>query len=150
MNSHIKTLEAAQMENTIPEFRIGDTLQVQLRVKEISGEGAKKVTRERLQAFEGIVIARKNKGLNSSVTLRRIAEGEGIELVLPLYSPLLANLAVKRHGAVRKAKLYYLRELRGKAARIKERYVKKVKSATPTVQNTSVTTAAVSEATVPA
>lgn len=125
MHPYIKALELSQMDKTIPEFRIGDTLLVQLKVKEVSGEGAKKVTRERLQSFEGVAIARKNKGLNSSVTLRRVAEGEGIEFVIPLYSPLLATIQVKRLGSVRQAKLYYLRELRGKKARIKERYVKK-------------------------
>jgi large subunit ribosomal protein L19 len=124
MNPYIEVFENNQMNKVIPEFRIGDTLQVQLKVKEI-GE---KSSRERLQSFEGIAIARKNKGLNSSVTLRRIAEGEGIELVVPLYSPLLASIQVKRLGAVRKAKLYYLRNLRGKAARIKERYIKKTKN----------------------
>jgi large subunit ribosomal protein L19 len=128
MNPYIKVLEQAQMEKTIPAFRTGDTLSVQLKVKETSGEGAKKTTRERLQTFEGIVLGRKNKGLNSSVTLHRILEGESVELVLPLYSPLVANIQVKRLGDVRKAKLYYLRPLRGKAARIKERYVRKVKA----------------------
>lgn len=130
MNPYIKELEQAQMDKVIPEFRAGDTLSVELKVKETSGDGAKQTTRERLQRFEGVVLGRKNKGLNSSVTLHRVLEGEAVELVIPLYSPLLASIEVKRLGDVRKAKLYRLRDLRGKAARIPERYVKKVK---PTV-----------------
>lgn len=126
MNPYIKTLEQeAQMEREIPEFRIGDTLLIHRRVREVKGEGAKEVIRERLQPFEGVAIARKNKGSNSSVTLRKITGGEGIELVQPLYSPLLASIEVKRPGVIRQAKPYYLRALRGKAARIKERYAKK-------------------------
>jgi large subunit ribosomal protein L19 len=127
MNPYIKEIEQAQMDKVIPEFRAGDTLSIELKVKETSGDGAKQTTRERLQRFEGVVLARKNKGLNSTVTLHRILEGESVELVVPLYSPLLASIQVKRLGDVRKAKLYRLRHLRGKAARIKERYVKKVK-----------------------
>lgn len=129
MNPYIQELEQAQMNRIIPDFRTGDTLAIQLKVKETSGEGAKQTVRERLQTFEGVVLGRKNRGLNSSVRLHRILEGESVELVIPLYSPLLANIQVKRHGDVRKAKLYYLRHLRGKAARIKEKYIKKTKSA---------------------
>lgn len=127
MNSYITELEKSQMNRSIPEFSTGDTLLIQLKVIETSGEGAKKTTRERLQSFEGVVLGRKNKGLNSSVILHRILEGESVQLVVPLYSPLLANIQVKRHGKVRRAKIYYLRHLKGKAARIKERYVKKTK-----------------------
>ncbi len=128
MNPYIKTLNAAQMEGkTIPEFRTGDTLAVQLRVRDMVGESSKKTSRERLQPFIGVVLARKNKGLNSSVTLHRVVDGESISLVVPLYSPLVASVEVKRRGDVRRAKIYYLSELRGKAARIKERHIKKEK-----------------------
>lgn len=132
MNPYIKTLETAQMEaKIIPEFRTGDTLAIQLRVRDTVGEGNKKTARERLQSFIGVVLGRKNKGLNSSVTLHRIVERESVTLVLPLYSPLLANIEVQRRGDVRPAKIYYLSNLRGKAARIKERYIKKSKIAIP-------------------
>ncbi len=96
-----------------PEFRPGDTVRVMVKV--VEGE------RERVQAFEGVCIARKNAGINSNFTLRKISYGEGVERIFPLYSPRLTSIEVVRHGAVRRAKLYYLRELRGKAARITER-----------------------------
>ena len=96
----------------IPEFSAGDDVVVQVRVKE--GE------RERLQAFEGVVIAIKNRGINSSFTVRKISHGEGVERVFQTHSPLIASIKVKRRGKVRRSKLYYLRELSGKAARIKE------------------------------
>ena len=98
---------------TIPEFSPGDDIIVQVRVKE--GE------RERLQAFEGVVIAIKNRGINSSFTVRKISHGEGVERVFQTHSPLIASIELKRKGRVRRAKLYYLRELSGKAARIKEK-----------------------------
>jgi large subunit ribosomal protein L19 len=96
-----------------PEFRPGDTLRVSVKV--IEGE------RERIQAFEGVCIARKNSGVNSNFTLRKISYGEGVERIFPLYSPRITAIEVVRRGAVRRAKLYYLRALRGKAARITER-----------------------------
>ncbi|HKT17329.1 MAG TPA: 50S ribosomal protein L19 [Stellaceae bacterium] len=96
-----------------PEFRPGDTLRVSVKV--VEGE------RERIQAFEGVCIGRKNAGLNSNFTLRKISYGEGVERIFPLYSPRITAIEVVRRGAVRRAKLYYLRELRGKAARIAER-----------------------------
>ena len=95
-----------------PEFRPGDTLRVSVKV--VEGE------RERIQAFEGVCIGRKNAGINSNFTLRKISYGEGVERIFPLYSPRLTAIEVVRHGAVRRAKLYYLRALRGKAARIAE------------------------------
>lgn len=116
MNNIIQTIENEQVKQTkkkIPAFRAGDTIVVQVKIKE--GE------RERLQAYEGVVIARRNRGLNSSFTVRKISHGEGVERVFPLYSPLVAKITVQRHGDVRKAKLYHLRALRGKAARIKEK-----------------------------
>ena len=97
----------------VPEFRPGDTLKVSIKV--VEGE------RERIQMFEGVCIARKNAGINSSFTLRKISYGEGVERIFPLYSPRIAAIEVVRRGAVRRAKLYYLRGLAGKAARITER-----------------------------
>jgi large subunit ribosomal protein L19 len=101
------------MNKEIPEFSPGDTIIVQVKVKE--------GTRERLQAFEGVVIAKRNRGLNSSFTVRKISHGEGVERVFQTYSPVVDSLKVKRRGDVRRAKLYYLRGRTGKAARIKEK-----------------------------
>ena len=98
---------------TIPEFGPGDTVIVQVKVKE--------GTRERLQAYEGVVIAKRNRGLNSSFIVRKISSGEGVERTFQTYSPLVAAIEVKRRGDVRRAKLYYLRERSGKSARIKEK-----------------------------
>ena len=105
--------EIARLGKTIPEFGPGDTVVVQVKVK----EGA----RERLQAYEGVVIAKRNRGLNSSFIVRKISSGEGVERTFQSYSPLVVSVEVKRRGDVRRAKLYYLRNLRGKAARIRER-----------------------------
>lgn len=114
MSSIIQAIEAEQMAGKeIPNFSSGDTVVVQVKVKE--------GTRERLQAFEGVVIAKRNRGLNSSFTVRKISHGEGVERVFQTYSPLTASIAVKRRGDVRQAKLYYLRDLRGRKARIKEK-----------------------------
>ena len=113
MSNIIEQLEQEQMNKEIPEFSPGDTIVVQVKVKE--GE------RERLQAFEGVCIARRNRGLNSSFTVRKISHGEGVERVFQAYSPSVADVQVKRRGDVRRAKLYYLRGLTGKAARIKEK-----------------------------
>jgi len=113
MSDIIKELEAEQMNKEIPDFGPGDTVVVQVKVVEGN--------RERLQAFEGIVIARRNRGLNSSFTVRKISHGEGVERVFQTYSPLVSEIQVKRRGDVRRAKLYYLRGLQGKAARIKEK-----------------------------
>ena len=113
MSNIIEQLEAEQMQREVPSFRAGDTVEVKVKVKE--GE------RERLQAFEGVVIAKRNRGLNSAFTVRKSSHGEGVERVFQTYSPQLAEITVKRHGDVARSKLYYLRELRGKAARIKER-----------------------------
>ncbi len=113
MSEIIQRIEAEQMTREVPEFGPGDTVSVDVRVKE--GD------RERLQAFEGVVIARRNRGLNSSFTLRKISYGEGLERVFQTYSPQIAAIKVKRRGDVRRAKLYYLRGRTGKAARIRER-----------------------------
>ena len=109
----IQKIEAEQMTRELTPFAPGDTGVVQVKVKE--------GTRERLQAFEGVVIAKSNRGLNSSFTVRKVSHGEGVERVFQTYSPSLESLAVKRRGDVRRAKLYYLRDLTGKAARIKEK-----------------------------
>ena len=113
MSNIIEELDKEQMDREVPEFGPGDTVVVQVKVKEGS--------RERLQAFEGVVIAKRNRGLNSSFTVRKISHGEGVERVFQTYSPTVASIKVKRRGDVRRAKLYYLRELSGKAARIKEK-----------------------------
>ena len=113
MSNIIQQLENEQMTKEIPAFSPGDTVVVQVKVKEGN--------RERLQAFEGVVIARRNRGLNSAFTVRKISHGEGVERVFQTYSPTVASIKVKRRGDVRRAKLYYLRGLSGKAARIKEK-----------------------------
>ena len=113
MSDIIQELEAEQMDREVPAFAPGDTVVVQVKVREGSNE--------RLQAFEGVVIAKRNRGLNSAFTVRKISHGEGVERVFQTYSPLVASIAVKRRGDVRRAKLYYLRERRGKSARIKEK-----------------------------
>jgi large subunit ribosomal protein L19 len=113
MSNIIAQLEQEQMKQDIPEFSPGDTVTVQVKVK----EGA----RERLQAFEGVVIAKRNRGMNSAFTVRKISHGEGVERVFQTHSPAIGSIVVKRRGDVRRAKLYYLRELSGKSARIKEK-----------------------------
>ncbi len=113
MTDFIRQLEAEHAKNQVPEFGPGDTVKVQVRVKEGN--------RERLQAFEGVVIAKKNRGLNSSFTVRKVSYGEGVERVFQTHSPLIESVELKRRGDVRRAKLYYLRDRTGKAARIKEK-----------------------------
>lgn len=108
----IQQIESQQIRTDLPNFKAGDTVVVQIKVAE--GE------RERLQAYEGIVIAKRNRGLNSAFTVRKISHGEGVERVFQTHSPLIAGIEVKRKGSVRRAKLYYLRKLQGKAARIRE------------------------------
>jgi len=113
-----------QIRSDIPGFREGDTVRVNVRVvdyKEL--KGGKIGKRERLQAYEGIVIARHNNGISSSFTVRKISGGIGVERIFPLHSPMVESVKVVRRGVVRRAKLYYLRNLRGKAARIRERRV---------------------------
>ena len=114
MNDIIQTIEQKQLQDkTIPAFRAGDSVVVQIKVRDGN--------RERLQAFEGVVIARRNRGLNSSFTVRKVSHGEGVERVFQLYSPLISSINIKRRGDVRRAKLYYLRNLHGRKARIKEK-----------------------------
>ena len=129
MNKMIQKIEQAQMEGkTIPDFRAGDTIKVMVKV--IEGN------RQRLQAFEGVVIGKRNRGLNSSFTVRKISYGEGVERVFQTYSPLIDNITVTRYGDVRQAKLYYLRELSGKKARIKEKVQRKKTTAANSNQTT--------------
>ncbi len=114
MNNIIQQLDEEQMQGKeIPKFSAGDTVIVHVKVKEGN--------RERVQAYEGVVIAKKNRGLNSAFTVRKISHGEGVERVFQTYSHMIDRIVVKRRGDVKRAKLYYLRNLRGKAARIKEK-----------------------------
>lgn len=113
--------EIARLGKTVPEFAPGDTVVVQVKVKEGN--------RERLQAYEGVVIAKRNRGLNSSFVVRKISSGEGVERTFQTYSPLVASVEVKRRGDVRRAKLYYLRNLTGKKARIREKLTQSDKAA---------------------
>ena len=112
MSNIIDVLEQEQLKNDIPACRPGDTVQVHVKVVE--------GTRERIQVFEGVVIKIKGGGIRETFTVRRVAYGVGVERTFPLHSPRIDKIVVKRHGKVRRAKLYYLRELTGKAARIKE------------------------------
>ncbi|MCY4351304.1 MAG: 50S ribosomal protein L19 [Thiotrichales bacterium] len=113
MSQIISEIEAEQLRDVVPEFSAGDTIVVRVKVK----EGA----RERLQSFEGVVIAKRNRGLNSSFTVRKISHGEGVERVFQTHSPQIEDVTVKRRGAVRRAKLYYLRGRSGNAAKIREK-----------------------------
>jgi large subunit ribosomal protein L19 len=113
MNKIIAAIEAEATGRTVPDFAPGDTVVVEVKVKE--GD------RERVQAYEGICIARRNRGMNSSFTVRKVSHGEGVERVFQTYSPAIGNITVKRRGNVRRAKLYFLRDLTGKAARIEEK-----------------------------
>ena len=113
MNKIIQEINGERATRKLPDFNPGDTIVVQVKV--VEGD------RERVQAYEGVVIAKKNRGINSSFTVRKISHGEGVERVFPLMSPMIESIEVKRRGVVRRAKLYYLRDRRGKSARIAER-----------------------------
>lgn len=126
----IQSIEQAQLKTNVPQFAPGDTVVVQVKVRE--GD------RERLQAFEGVVIAIKNRGLNSAFTVRKISSGVGVERVFQTHSPIVANIEVKRRGDVRRAKLYYLRERSGKSARIREKLPARKTSAVQVPQTGSV------------
>jgi large subunit ribosomal protein L19 len=129
MSNVIQQIEAEQLKQDVPVFRSGDVIVVQVEVKE--------GTRTRVQAYEGVVIAKRNRGLNSSFTVRKISHGEGVERVFQTHSPIIKGIEVKRRGDVRKAKLYHLRGLTGKAARIKERLAQRnVSVELGTVENT--------------
>ena len=113
MNEIIRSIENAQLRSDLPAFNVGDTIRVQVKVVEGS--------RERLQAFEGVVIARRNGSVRETFTVRRNSYGVGVERTFPLHSPRVDSIEVIRHGKVRRAKLYYLRNLSGKAAKVKEK-----------------------------
>ena len=113
MSKIIQEIDKQRMTRTVPDFKPGDTVVVQVKV--VEGD------RERVQAYEGVVIAKRNRGINSSFTVRKISSGEGVERTFQTYSPLLASIEVKRKGDVRRAKLYYLRARSGKSARIREK-----------------------------
>lgn len=115
MNPAIAKLHEAQLRKDLPDFRPGDTVRVNVRLKEGDGEKEK----ERLQAFEGVVISKKGRGSSASFTVRRVSFGVGIERIFPLHSPTISSIDIVNKGKVRRARLYYLRDLRGKAARIK-------------------------------
>ncbi len=117
MSNIIEEINNEQTEREIPDFAAGDTVVVNIWVRE--GD------RQRLQAFEGVVIARRNRGVNSAFTVRKVSHGTGVERVFQTYSPLIESINIKRRGKVRRAKLYYLRDLEGKAARIKEKLTRK-------------------------
>jgi len=119
-NKIIQQIEKDQMSKELPEFGPGDSVVVQVKIKE--GD------RERLQAFEGVVIGKRSRGLNSSFTVRKISHGVGVERTFQTYSPIVDSVQIKRRGNVRQAKLYYLRELTGRAARISEKLEKKTEA----------------------
>ena len=112
--NRLDTIEKAQLRAEIPDFQPGDTVRVHVRIKESE-------TKERLQVFEGVVIARKHGGARETITVRKTSFGVGVERIFPLHATIVDHIDVIKHGRVRRAKLYYLRELRGKAARIRER-----------------------------
>lgn len=120
INTIIQAIEREQLKKDLPAFAPGDLVIVQVEVKE--------GTRTRLQAFEGVVLAKRNRGLNSAFTVRKISHGEGVERVFQTHSPVIKSIEVKRRGDVRQAKLYYLRDLSGKSARIKEKLTSKNKN----------------------
>jgi large subunit ribosomal protein L19 len=126
MSIIIQQIEQEQLRKNIPDFSQGDTVCVWVKV--IEG------TRERLQAFEGVVIAIKNRGLHSAFTVRKVSHGEGVERVFQTHSPIIDNIEVKRHGKVRRSKLYYLRDLAGRAARIREDLSKSKKAVKPILE----------------
>lgn len=116
MHPHVKTVEAKHMKAEVPQFAVGDVVDVHVRI--VEGQG--KDVRERIQVFTGTVLARKGDGVRETFTVRKIVYGEGVERVFPLHSPKVADVVVKRRGKVRRAKLYYLRERVGKATRVKQ------------------------------
>ncbi len=129
MSNIIQQIEQEQIQKEIPAFQSGDSVSVEVRVKEGN--------RERLQRFEGVVIAKRNRGLNSSFTVRKISNGEGVERVFQTYSTLIASIKVLRRGDIRRAKLYYLRERSGRSARIKEKIVAKSKKTAKETKKTA-------------
>ena len=129
MNQLIEKVQQSQLRGDVPEFRPGDTVRVHVRLRE--GEGEKEKEKERVQAFEGIVISRRGRLTSATFTVRRVSFGIGVERIFPVHSPMIAQIEVVRRGRVRRSKLYYLRGLRGKAARIrgKERVLQAAETA---------------------
>ncbi|MCB9898399.1 MAG: 50S ribosomal protein L19 [Planctomycetes bacterium] len=126
MSTPVDSIEAKYAKSQLPEFKVGDHVSVAVLIREPAPKGAKnKEDRERIQNFIGDVIAIQGRGLGRSFTVRRVVQGEGVERVFPFHSPLVTDVEVKRHGDVRRAKLYDLRDKSGKAARIRERTVRK-------------------------
>lgn len=119
MNQLIEKVQQSQLRADVPEFRPGDTVRVHVRLREAEGEKEKEKEKERIQAFEGVVISRRGRLTSATFTVRRVSFGIGVERIFPVHSPSIAQIEVVRRGRVRRSKLYYLRELRGKAARIR-------------------------------
>ena len=135
MNQLIEKVQQSQLRGDVPEFRPGDTVRVHVRLREAEGEKEKE--KERIQAFEGVVISRRGRLASATFTVRRVSFGIGVERIFPVHSPMISQIEVVRRGRVRRSKLYYLRELRGKAARIrgKERTLQAVETpAAPAAQ----------------
>ena len=131
MNLTIEKVQQSYLRGDVPEFRPGDTVRVHVRLREVEVEKEKEKEKERIQAFEGVVISRRGRLSSATFTVRRVSFGIGVERIFPVHSPMIASIEVIRRGRVRRSKLYYLRELRGKAARIrtKERAVHSAESA---------------------
>jgi large subunit ribosomal protein L19 len=129
MNQLVEKAQQSELRSNVPEFRPGDTVRVHVRLREAEGEKEKE--KERIQAFEGVVISRRGRLASATFTVRRVSFGIGVERIFPLHSPMIAQIEVVRRGRVRRSKLYYLRGLRGKAARIrgKERAVEQAETA---------------------
>jgi large subunit ribosomal protein L19 len=128
--NRLDTIENAQLRENIPDFQPGDTVRVHVRIKESE-------TKERLQVFEGVVIARKHGGARETVTVRKTSFGVGVERIFPLHATIVDHIDVVKRGRVRRAKLYYLRQLRGKAARIRERDTRSAQATTAGAQGAS-------------
>ena len=126
MSQLIEEIEADQLKKDIPDFKVGDTVSAHIRIIEVDKDGK---TKERVQVFTGVVIARKGSGLSETVSIYRVAYGSAMERVIPLHSPRVSKFEVIKHGKVRKGKLYYLRGVFGKKIKIKERILRQVKSA---------------------
>jgi large subunit ribosomal protein L19 len=119
MNQIIEKVQQSQLRSDVPDFKPGDTVRVHVKLREAEGEKEKEKEKERIQAFEGVVISRRGRLTSSTFTVRRVSFGIGVERIFPVHSPMIAQIEVVRRGRVRRSKLYYLRGLRGKAARIR-------------------------------
>jgi large subunit ribosomal protein L19 len=121
MNLTIDKLQQSQLRTDVPEFKSGDTVRIHVRLRESEVEKGKEKEKERIQAFEGVVISRRGRLASATFTVRRVSFGIGVERIFPVHSPMIAQIEVLRRGQVRRSKLYYLRERKGKAARIREK-----------------------------